>query len=195
MKMLRGFDRSVAITLLALSPLVASGLAAAEPTGPQHAIAMYGDVRYPADFTHFDYVDPDAPKGGTLALSGSGTFDSLNPFILRGTPAAGLTLMFETLMTPSLDEPFTYYGLVAESVQSEHAGSYVALFTGELDPDAVHRFFAKTLEEHGWVIDKSRVDGAEYGLLAQKDQRIATVIATRLDGRLHVELGVSGDVR
>ncbi|HEX5079061.1 MAG TPA: extracellular solute-binding protein, partial [Geminicoccaceae bacterium] len=125
MKMLRGFDRSVAITLLALSPLVASGLAAAEPTGPQHAIAMYGDVKYPADFTHFDYVDPDAPKGGTLALSGSGTFDSLNPFILRGTPAAGLTLMFETLMTPSLDEPFTYYGLVAESVETPEDRSWV----------------------------------------------------------------------
>jgi microcin C transport system substrate-binding protein len=86
---------------------------------------MYGDVKYPADFTHFDYVNPDAPKGGTLALSGSGTFDSLNPFILKGTPAAGLTLMFETLMTPSLDEPFTYYGLVAESVETPEDRSWV----------------------------------------------------------------------
>jgi len=133
MKMFRRFERSVAITILALSPLAAPDLAAAVGSGPQHAIAMYGDVKYPADFTHFDYTNPDAPKGGTLAMSSSGTFDSLNPFILRGTPAAGLTLMFETLMTPSLDEPFTYYGLVAESVETPEDRSWVR-FT--LDPDA-----------------------------------------------------------
>jgi microcin C transport system substrate-binding protein len=133
MKMLRRFERSVAITALVLSPLVASGSAAAVGSGPQHAIAMYGDVKYPADFTHFEYTNPDAPKGGMLALSGSGTFDSLNPFILRGTPAAGLTLTFETLMTPSLDEPFTYYGLVAESVETPEDRSWVK-FT--LNPNA-----------------------------------------------------------
>jgi microcin C transport system substrate-binding protein len=124
MKLLRRVDRSVAITLLAL-PFFASTLAAAAATGPQHAIAMYGDVKYPADFTHFAYANPDAPKGGALALSGSGTFDSLNPFILRGTPAAGVTLIFETLMTPSLDEPFTYYGLVAETVETPEDRSWV----------------------------------------------------------------------
>jgi microcin C transport system substrate-binding protein len=133
MKMLRRFDRAVAISLLALSPLVASDLAAAAPSGPQHAIAMYGDVKYPVDFTHFDYVNPDAPQGGSIALSGSGTFDSLNPFILKGTPASGLTLLFETLMTPSLDEPFTYYGLIAESVETPEDRSWVK-FT--LNPNA-----------------------------------------------------------
>lgn len=125
MKMLRRVDRSVAITILALSPLVAATSAAAATDGPQHAIAMYGDVKYPADFTHFDYVNPDAPKGGTLALSASGTFDNLNPFILRGTPAAGLALTFDTLMAPSLDEPFTYYGLVAEAVETPEDRSWV----------------------------------------------------------------------
>jgi microcin C transport system substrate-binding protein len=132
MKMLRGFDRFIAATVLALSPLGASGLAAAQ-AGPQHAISMYGDVKYPADFTHFGWVNPDAPKGGSLALSGSGTFDSLNPFILKGTPAAGLTLIFETLMTPSFDEPFTYYGLIAETVETPEDRSWVK-FT--LNPDA-----------------------------------------------------------
>jgi hypothetical protein len=83
-------------------------------------------------------------------------------------------------------------GLVAQSVLSEHAGSYVALFTGELDPDSVHLFFAKRLAEEGWTIDKTRGNGPEYGLFAQKDQRITTVIATRLEGKLHVELGVYG---
>ena len=83
-------------------------------------------------------------------------------------------------------------GLVPQSVQSEHAGSYVALFTGELEPEVVYEFFAKRLAAEGWTIDKSRGAGPEYGLFAQKDQRIATVIATRLDGKLHVELGVYG---
>jgi microcin C transport system substrate-binding protein len=133
MKLLRGFDRFIAAIVLALLPLGASDLGAAQPAGPQHAIAMYGDVKYPADFTHFGWVKPDAPKGGSLALSGSGTFDSLNPFILKGTPAAGLTLLFETLMTPSLDEPFTYYGLIAETVETPADRSWVK-FT--LNPNA-----------------------------------------------------------
>jgi microcin C transport system substrate-binding protein len=133
MKLLRGFDRFIAAIVLALSPLGASDLAAAQPAGPQHAIAMYGDVKYPADFTHFGWVNPDAPKGGTLAMSASGTFDSLNPYILRGTAASGLSLIFETLMTPSLDEPFTYYGLVAESVETPEDRSWVK-FT--LNPNA-----------------------------------------------------------
>ena len=134
MRMLRRLDRSVAVTVLAMPLLVLAGsVGHAAASGPQHAIAMYGDVKYPADFAHFDYVNADAPKGGSLALSGSGTFDSLNPFILRGTPAAGLTLLFETLMTPSLDEPFTDYGLVAESVETPEDRSWVK-FT--LDPKA-----------------------------------------------------------
>jgi microcin C transport system substrate-binding protein len=134
MRMLHRLDRSVAVTVLAMPLLVLAGsVGHAAASGPQHAIAMYGDVKYPADFAHFDYVNADASKGGSLALSGSGTFDSLNPFILRGTPAAGLTLLFETLMTPSLDEPFTYYGLVAESVETPEDRSWVK-FT--LDPKA-----------------------------------------------------------
>ncbi len=124
----RRWVRSVVITILALAP---AGTAVAQEAVSGPAIAMYGDVKYPADFTHFDYVNPDAPKGGTLTLSGSGTFDSLNPFILKGSPAAGLNLMFETLMTPSLDEPFTYYGLIAEKVETPEDRSWVK-FT--LDP-------------------------------------------------------------
>ena len=65
------------------------------------ALAMYGDLKYGPDFAHFDYANPDAPKGGSLALSAIGIFDSLNPFILRGTPAAGVALTFETLTTGS----------------------------------------------------------------------------------------------
>lgn len=77
--------------------------------------ALGYDAKYSEAFSHFDYVNPDAPKKGDLNLSSVGSFDSLNPFILKGISADGLSeLMFETLMTPSMDEPFSQYGLLAE---------------------------------------------------------------------------------
>jgi microcin C transport system substrate-binding protein len=95
---------------------------AAKPAGEQktiksHAIAMHGDIKYPADFKHFEYVNPNAPKGGTLRDFAIGTFDTLNPFITKGTPASDLGLIYETLMTASEDEPFTFYGRVAEYIE------------------------------------------------------------------------------
>jgi hypothetical protein len=83
-------------------------------------------------------------------------------------------------------------GLQATSVQSEHAGSYIALFGGDLSPEDVYRFFSERLVAEGWTIDKANGAGPEYGLFASKDDRITTVICTRIDGRLHVELGVNG---
>jgi microcin C transport system substrate-binding protein len=82
----------------------------------QHGLALHGAPHYPATFTHFDYVNPDAPKGGDLYLSALGTFDTLNPFTLKGVAADGAGMVFETLMTRSFDEPFSEYGWVAESV-------------------------------------------------------------------------------
>ncbi len=82
---------------------------------PVPAMGMGYEPKYGVDFTHFDYVNPDAPKGGELALMGLGTFDSLNPFLLKGISAGGLgTLVFESLLERSLDEPFSMYGLIAE---------------------------------------------------------------------------------
>jgi microcin C transport system substrate-binding protein len=105
--------------------LLASPSTAAEPA-PAHGVAMHGDPKYGPDFKHFDYVNADAPKEGELRLQVTGTtFDSFNPFILRGTPAAGVTLVYESLMTSSLDEPFTEYGLLAESVQMPEDRSWV----------------------------------------------------------------------
>jgi hypothetical protein len=83
-------------------------------------------------------------------------------------------------------------GLIAKSVESEHAGSYVAIFTGDLEPEAVYLFFSEHLLAEGWTIDKARGAGSELGLFASKGDRIATVISTRIDGKLHVELGVNG---
>jgi microcin C transport system substrate-binding protein len=97
--------------------LVALTVGHAGAATPQHGIAMHGDLKYPPDFKHFDYVNPDAPKGGLIKLAGIGTFDSLNPYILRGVPAAAAAQLYDTLLTPAMDEPFSEYGLIAESIE------------------------------------------------------------------------------
>lgn len=82
-----------------------------------HALSIYGNPKYPKNFTHFDYVNPNAPKGGTLKSFALGTFDSLNPFSQKGNPAAELNaLVYNTLTIQSLDEPFSEYALVADSM-------------------------------------------------------------------------------
>lgn len=88
-----------------------------------HAIAMHGNVKYGPDFKHFDYVNPDAPKGGSLRLAAQGTFDSFNPFIAKGNAGEGTSN--ETLLTGSADEPFTQYGLIAESMEVPADRSWV----------------------------------------------------------------------
>lgn len=92
------------------------------PSGPQYAIALHGKPKYPPDFKHLDYVNPAAPKGGTLRVGVVGTFDSLNPFLSKGVSAAGLTnmrsyLVYESLMQNAFDEPFSLYGIIAKSIE------------------------------------------------------------------------------
>lgn len=98
-----------------------------------HAIAMHGEPKYGPGFTHFDYLNPEAPKGGTLREAAQGTFDSFNPYIAKGSAAAGMAYLFETLMTSSADEAFTEYGLIAETVEWPEDRSW-ATFT--LRPEA-----------------------------------------------------------
>lgn len=90
-----------------------------------HAIAMNGDPKYGPDFTHFDYVNPDAPKAGLLRQAAIGTFDSINPFIAKGNPADGVGLVYDTLTVSSDDEPNTDYGLVAEKIEYPADRSWV----------------------------------------------------------------------
>jgi len=104
---------------------MASGGMAADPT-PAHAVAMHGTPKYPSDFTHFDYVNPDAPKGGAIVNEATGTYDSFNPFILKGVPAAGIGLLYDSLMSSSADEAFTKYAALAESVVLPEDRSWVA---------------------------------------------------------------------
>ena len=104
--------RHVAAAVIA----VCLGVASAE-AAPRHGLSIFGDLKYPADFTHFDYVNPDAPKGGRIATIGTAamdTFDSFNAFILKGDAAQGLELLFDTLMVRAMDEPDAVYGLVAK---------------------------------------------------------------------------------
>ena len=111
--------RGVAV---ALTLAVAPGLAVAQ----SHGIAMYGEPALPPDFVSLPYANPDAPKGGRIVFGESGGFDSLNPFIVNGIAPAGLTAhTVETLMGRSFDEPFTLYGLLAESVNTDEARTYV----------------------------------------------------------------------
>jgi len=101
---------------------------------PMHGIALHGEPKQPPGFTHFSYVNPDAPKGGRLALGTFGSFDSLNPLIVRGVAANGVReFTVESLMARGLDEPFTLYGLIAESVEVPPDRSSV---TFHLDPKA-----------------------------------------------------------
>ena len=98
-----------------------------------HAFAMHGQPKYDKNFGHFEYVNPNAPKGGKLINEAMGTFDSFNSFILKGVKAAGLGLIYDALMVGSSDEAFTNYGLIAESVVVPEDRSWVSF---NLNPDA-----------------------------------------------------------
>jgi microcin C transport system substrate-binding protein len=99
--------------LLALHPLVA---AASEPAQKHHALSLIGTPAYGPDFTHFGWVNPDAPKGGRVRQMAFGTFDSLNPYSIKGNAVGAVALIYDRLMTSSPDEASTSYGLVAEWV-------------------------------------------------------------------------------
>ncbi|MCZ8079625.1 MAG: extracellular solute-binding protein [Rhodobacteraceae bacterium] len=106
----------------ALALVVTPGLAGAQ----SHGIAMYGEPALPPDFVSLPYANPDAPKGGRIVFGESGGFDSLNPYIVNGIAPAGLTAhTVETLLGRSFDEPFTLYGLLAESVNTDEARTFV----------------------------------------------------------------------
>ena len=100
---------------------------------PRHGVAMHGDVKYPADFSHFDYTNEKAPKGGTLKLGVvSDNFDSFNPYIIKGIPAAGVGYLFQSLLEGSSDEAFSAYGLIAEKVDMPKDRSSVTFFINPL---------------------------------------------------------------
>ncbi len=153
MQAIRQMKRALGCVAAAL--LLPLGTAMAEPA---HGIAMYGNPALPPDFVSLPYVNPDAPKGGRIVFGESGSFDSLNPFIVKGQAPAGLSaLTVETLLGRSYDEPFTLYGLLAESVDTDADRTYVE-FT--LREDARFSDGAPvTVEDVIWSFEKLGTEG------------------------------------
>jgi peptide/nickel transport system substrate-binding protein len=164
---------------------------------PAHAISMYGEPALPPGFAHLPYVNPDAPAGGRIVLGELGSFDSLNPFILKGNAAAGLRAhVYESLLGRSWDEPFTLYGLLAESVETDAGRSWVA-FT--LRPEA--RFSDgspvtvedvlwsfRTLAEKG--LPNFRASAAKVATMEQTGPRSLRVTFSETDRELPLILGL-----
>lgn len=114
-----------ALSLLVGASLLSGGALASDVT-KSHGLSAFGDLRYSADFKQFDYVNPKAPKGGTLRLRGIDSFDNLNGFILKGVAPEGLTLLHATLMERATDEPDAVYGYVAHSVEYPADKSWIS---------------------------------------------------------------------
>jgi microcin C transport system substrate-binding protein len=151
----------------------------AQDVSPRHGIAMHGDVKYKQGYTHFDYTNPDAPKGGTLKLSAPGTFDSLNPYIVKGSPAAGLRFLGSSFLTESLmeqahDEPFSMYGLIAETIELPEDRSWVAF---NINPKAAWHDGQKiTAEDVVWTFNTFLEKGTPFFKAYYGD--VKTVVAT-----------------
>ncbi len=178
---------------LGLAIIAGMGLALATGhpalAGPQHAITMHGEPALPPDFQHFRYVNPSAPKGGRMVHGVLGTFDSLNPLIVRGLALQAIRgYVIESLMTRGYNEPFTLYGLLAETVETDDARSYVIF---NLNPAA--RFSdgrPVTAEDviFSWEIlrDKGRPNHRTYYSKVVKAEAIG-------DRAVRFDLGTGGD--
>ena len=118
--------RRAILTGILLGSFAFGSVSAAPQSTKSHAVTIHSTPKYPPEFTHVDYVNPNAPKGGTLKLGRRDSFDSLNPFILKGVTAAGAGWLFDTLTARAADEPNTDYGLVAHTIETAHDGTWVA---------------------------------------------------------------------
>lgn len=125
--------RAVLIILKTLIVLSMSAPIMAQQVESSHGIAMHGDLKYEAGFSHYDYVNPNAPKGGGVRLAAIGGYDSFNPFIIKGRSAAGIGLIYDSLLASSADEAFSKYGHIAESVEVPSDRSWIIF---NLDPEA-----------------------------------------------------------
>ena len=176
--------RLVPALLIALT-LAAPVAAGAEDPAASPALALFGQPKYPADFSHFDYADPDAPKGGTLVLSTVGSFDTLNLIPLEGQPPRSLPLLYDSLMVESQDELGVYYGQLAQSVTVADDASW-AVFA--LHPEARwHDGVPVTAEDVVWSWETVRDKGEPFlksffrdvtGAEALDDRRVRFTFAT-----------------
>ncbi|WP_271949793.1 extracellular solute-binding protein [Ruegeria faecimaris] len=116
---------TIPITGFLLLALMTSQLFAEETIIKSHGFSEFGDLKYPEGFAHFDYVNPDAPRGGELSYAAQGTFDSFNPYTRQGRAGARSADQYESLMVASYDETATYYGLLAESLEYPESQDWV----------------------------------------------------------------------
>ena len=122
-----------------------------------HGLTIHGDLKYPPDFEHFDYASPDAIKGGTMTLDAFGTYDSVNPFILKGQTAAAALRIYDTLTVRSGDEPSSSYGLLAENIEIADDKSWIVF---HLRPEARwHDGEPVTADDVVWTFDTIKRDG------------------------------------
>ncbi|MDW3224466.1 MAG: extracellular solute-binding protein [Paracoccaceae bacterium] len=170
-----------------LSYLLAAGLALAlwthtvsaqDETTVSHGYSFYGDLSYPADYTHFRYVNPDAPKGGEISFSALGTFDSMNPYTRKGRGGALSTIMYESLLgegtggtTAPADVYAEYYGLVAERLEYDTGRNWVIFY---MRPEA--RF------SDGTPLTAHDVEFSQKLILEQGLQSYADAVSKRITG-------------
>jgi microcin C transport system substrate-binding protein len=150
---------SLAAPLVAAIPAARTAMAQAA-SRRTHALSLLGEPRYQPGFTHFGYVNPNAPKGGEVALAAIGSFDSFNPFIVRGVAAAGLGALWMTLLRGSQDEASTEYAHLAEAIELANDGTWVAF---ELHPAARwHDGRPITAEDVTWTFATLRQHGRPF---------------------------------
>jgi microcin C transport system substrate-binding protein len=145
------------VTKIVLAQVLAIGLAAVAYAATTPGMSLFGDLKYGPDFKHFDYVNPEATKGGTMRLSAIGTFDTLNPFVVKGVPAAGIGGTFDTLTARSEDEPGSEYGLVAETI--ELAPDKLSVLYTIRKEARFHDGTPMTPEDVVWTFEKLRAKG------------------------------------
>ena len=166
----RAVGHAVAVAALALA--VGTAVHAAEPS---HGISIFGDLKYGPDFEHFDYASPDAVKGGNVTLAAIGSFDNLNPFILKGQAPVAAGAIYDTLIVNSRDEPFSVYGALAESIEVPEDKRWV---TFRLRREARwHDGVALTADDVVWTFDTIK----EKGHPLYKTYYAAAVKAEALD--------------
>lgn len=191
-------QRSIIVSLAVLALVLAGAIRSPVLAKPAHAIAMHGDALLPENFPAFPYVVPDAPKGGRVTLGSSGSFDNLNPMIIRGEPVQGIReFVIESLMARSQDEPFTLYGLIAETIDVPESRSEV---TFRLNPlakfsDGTPLTSADVLFSFEALRDKGRPNYRTYYAKVTKaevisDHEIRFVFADADDLELPLILGL-----
>ncbi|MGB3255320.1 extracellular solute-binding protein [Buttiauxella gaviniae] len=159
------------LTLLSLCLIAAPGLA--ENIKESYSFAVLGEPKYAINFTHFDYVNPAAPKGGDITLSAIGTFDNFNRYALRGNPGVSTETLYDTLFTNSDDEPGSYYPLVAEMARYPDNFAWAEI---EINPQA--RFHDGTpikASDVAFTFNKFMTEGVPQFRLVYKGAKVRAI--------------------